>query len=65
MNYPVVALTTPLMWQIDEVKLIANKSNATILGISETKLDKTVMDSELYIEGYDLIRSDRNRRGGV
>ena len=47
-----------------KVKLIANKSNATILGISETKLDKTVMDSELYIEGYDLIRSDRNRHGG-
>ena len=22
------------------------------------------MDSELYIEGYDLIRSDRNRHGG-
>ena len=39
------------------------KSNATILGISETKLDNTIMDSELNIEGYDLIRSDRNRRG--
>ena len=50
--------------KIDEVKLIANKSNAAILGISETKLDETVMDSELSIEGYDLIRSDRNRHGG-
>ena len=38
-----------LLPKIDEVKLIANKSNATILGISETKLDKTIMDSELYI----------------
>ena len=46
------------------ILLIANKSNATILGISETKLDETIMDSELYIEGYDLIRSDRNRHGG-
>ena len=53
-----------LLPKIDEVKLIANKSNAAILGISETKLDKTIMDSELYIEGYDLIRSDRNRHGG-
>ena len=52
--------------KIDEVKLIANKSNATILGIPETKLDKTIIDCELYIEGYDLIRSDRNRHcGGV
>ena len=53
-----------LLPKIDEVKLIANKSNATILGISETKLDKTIMDSELHIEGYDLIRSDRNRHDG-
>ena len=53
-----------LLPKIDEVKLIANKSNATSLGISETKLDKTIMNSELYIEGYDLIRSDRNRHGG-
>ena len=43
-----------LLTNIDEVKLIANKSNATILGISETKLDKTIMDSEHYIEGYDV-----------
>ena len=52
-----------LLQKIDEVKLIANKSNATILGISETKLDKTILDNELLIEGYDLIRSDRNRHG--
>ena len=53
-----------LLPKIYEVNLIANKSNATILGISETKLDNTIMDSELKIEGYDLIRSDRNRHGG-
>ena len=35
-----------LLPKIEEVNLIANKSNATILGISETKLDNTIMDSE-------------------
>ena len=44
--------------------LLLTRTNATILGISETKLDETIMDSELNIEGYDLIRSDRNRHGG-
>ena len=53
-----------LLPKIDEVNLIANKSNVTILGISETKLDNNIMDSELNIEVYDLIRADRNRRGG-
>ena len=46
------------------MKLIASKSNATILEITETKLDKSVLDSEVKIDGYDLIRSDRNRHGG-
>ena len=31
---------------------------------NETKLDRTVLSSELNIEGYDLVRSDRSRRGG-
>ena len=52
-----------LLPKMYEVKMIANKSNATILGISETKLDKTILDNELLIEGYDLILSDRNRHG--
>ena len=53
-----------LLPKIDEVKLIADRSNATIIGISETKLDNTIMDNELFIEGYDFVRSDRNRYGG-
>ena len=28
--------------------------------LSETKLDKTVLSSELEIEGYDLVRSDQS-----
>ena len=53
-----------LLPKIDEVKYIAKRTNATIIGISESKLDKTVLDGELKIDGYDLIRSDRNRHGG-
>ena len=50
-----------LLNKIDEVRKIAFQTNAIILGISESKLDKTVLDGEVSIEGYDLIRSDRNR----
>ena len=32
--------------------------------MSETKLDDSVFDAEINIEGYTLIRSDRNRHGG-
>ena len=35
-----------------------------ILGLNETKLDKTIPDSQVDIEGYDILRHDRNRNGG-
>ena len=50
--------------KIDEIRYIAKLTNATVIGLSETKLDNTVLSSELEIEGYGLVRSDRSRRGG-
>ena len=46
------------------IRYIAEVTNATVIGLSQIKLDITVLSSELEIEGYDLIRSDRSRRGG-
>ena len=43
---------------------IANITNASIIGISETKLDETILSGELEVGGYDLVRLDRSRRGG-
>ena len=48
----------------DKIHYIAKLTNATVIGLSETKLDNAVLSSELEIEGYDLVRSDRSRRGG-
>ena len=53
-----------LLPKIDEVRYIVNITNASIIGISETKLDKSILSSELEIGGYDLVRPDRSRRGG-
>ena len=53
-----------LLPKIDELRLIAKNSNAAIIGIAESKLDKTVLDNEVKIDGYELKRSDRNRQGG-
>ena len=44
-----------LLLKIDELRLIVKNSNATVIGITESKLDKT--------DGYELKRSDRNRQG--
>ena len=53
-----------LLPKIDEVRYIVNITNASIIGISETKLDKSILSSELEIGGYDSVRPDRSRRGG-
>ena len=43
---------------------MAQKSNAAVIGITESKLDETIPDSEIKINGYELMRCDRNRHGG-
>ena len=53
-----------LLPKIDELRLIAKNSNAAFIGITESKLDKTVLDNEVRIDGYELKRADRNRQGG-
>ena len=50
--------------KIDELREIAKKTRATVIGLTETKLDATVLDGEVNIEGYELMRSDRKRHGG-
>ena len=53
-----------LIPKIDEIRSIAQKINAAVIGITESKLDETVHNSEIDIENYVLIRNDRNRKGG-
>ena len=50
--------------KIEEISKIALKSNAAVIGITESKLNDSVFDSEVKIEGYEIERADRNRRGG-
>ena len=43
---------------------IASSSNAAVIGITEIKLDNTICDSEVAVDGYNIVRNDRNRNGG-
>ena len=53
-----------LLPKIDEIRSIAYNTNAAIIGITESKLDESVTNSEIDIDNYVLIRNDRNRKGG-
>ena len=49
--------------KIDELRYIADSSNAAVIWISESKLDESVLQSEIQLNNYDLPRRDRNRNG--
>ena len=44
-----------LLPKINESKCVANKTNATIIGITESILDHTVPDLEVNLPGYDIL----------
>ena len=50
--------------KLDELKTIAGNTKAAIIGITESKVDNSISDSEVEIPGYCILRCDRNRNGG-
>ena len=49
---------------IDEMRILLESKSTDILLINESKIDDTVLDNEIHISGYNIIRNDRNRNGG-
>ena len=54
--------TNNLLPKIDELRHMARLSNAAVIGICES--DKSITNSEILIDSYDLVRCDRNKTGG-
>eukprot|EP00794_Sanderia_malayensis_P003840 gene3840-4379_t len=53
-----------LLLHVDEVRELIISKRFHILATNETKLDSTIADSLLGVEGYALHRRDRDRHGG-
>lgn len=53
-----------LLGKFDDLKEKLAKKPFDILTISETHLDNTIKDGELLLNGFTLVRKDRNRHGG-
>ena len=49
---------------IDEIRLLLYDRKLNVLALNETRLDSSISDELLAIDGYDIIRVDRNRNGG-
>ena len=50
--------------KIDELRSIAMQSNAAAIGVTKSKLNSSVCDTEISIDSYDIIHNNRNRRDG-
>ena len=55
---------TSLLPKLDEIRYIAEGTKAAVIGIIESKLNKSIFQSEIQIDNYDLLRCDRNRNSG-
>ena len=53
-----------LQLKIDELRYIAKLSNPAVTGMTGSKLDDCIPDSEIQIDNYQILRCDRNRKGG-
>ena len=47
-----------------ELEIILKENEIDIIGLSETRLDSTVTDPMVSIEGYRIFRNDRDANGG-
>ena len=50
--------------KVPEITLLAARTNATVISISETHLDSSITDNEIKIDGYSILRHDRDQNGG-
>ena len=53
-----------LLTHIDELRIFASENKPHIIGINETKLDHTVIDGEVEIDEYQIIRNNWNSSDG-
>ena len=52
------------MPKIDELRALTLVHKPHLICIGETWLDNQILNTEICIDGYDIVRLDRNRQGG-
>ena len=53
-----------MLKNIDELKLLVDEEDLTILAINEIKLNNETSNEIISLDNFDLRRKDRNRHGG-
>ena len=53
-----------LLPKIEELRIIAKSTDTAIIGINESKLNESILEPEIEICDYKILRCDTNRHGG-
>ena len=53
-----------IVYYLKSTKFLLLQNNQMLIGISESKLDLSILNCEIDAVGYDVIRIDRLRRRG-
>ena len=53
-----------LLPKLDQIRIFCEAGNLDVLAVNETKLDSQIGDNEIQMNGYDIIRKDRDKFGG-
>lgn len=52
-----------LITHLDELKVLLHNSNIDIFAVNETKLESSILNGEVSIPGYEIVRKDRVKNG--
>ena len=50
--------------KIDEIRHIICNKNIDLITLNETRLDRSIPDGLIDIDGYEIVRKDRSKNGG-
>ena len=53
-----------LLKHLDELRILVDQEMPHVTGINETKIDSSISDTDIQIEGYRVVRRGRNKWGG-
>ena len=53
-----------LLGRLDQLNILIEEEKPHVIGINETKIDSDISDTDIQIEGYEVVRRDRNKWGG-
>ena len=53
-----------LLVHADELRIGSEDQTYDLLAINESKLDDKINDGAVSLDGYEILRKDRNRNGG-